>query len=147
MRIRVACASLLIGLVAGTGFGVGAREAAADENAIRDVVRDAYVSGVFIARDEAAVRRGFHPDFVLTVHQADGVIVAPLDMWLDRLKLDGVPSPDTVTYDVDFVDVTGRTALIKLRLTVNGRHRYTDYMGLYRFDEGWRIVNKVYEDH
>lgn len=147
MRIRVACASLLIGLLAGTGAGVRAEQADADERAIRDLVRDAYVSGVFIARDEAAVRRGFHPDFVLTVHQADGVIVAPLDMWLARLKLDGVRSRDTVTHDVDFVDIAGRTALIKLRLTVNGRHRYTDYMGLYRFDEGWRIVNKVYEDH
>jgi hypothetical protein len=138
---------LLIALVTGIGFGVAAEQADTDERAIRDVVRDAYVSGVFIARDEAAVRRGFHPDFVLTVHQDDGVIVAPLDIWLDRLKLDGVPSRDAVTHDVDFVDITGRTALIKLRLTINGRHRYTDYMGLYRFDEGWRIVNKVYEDH
>ncbi|HUE89138.1 MAG TPA: nuclear transport factor 2 family protein [Vicinamibacterales bacterium] len=147
MRVTVVIGSLLIVFGAGAVSGVRARQSTADEQAIRTVVSKAYVSGVFIARDETAVRSGFHPDFVLTVYDDGKVIVAPLDMWLDRLKLDGVRSQDAVAHEVDFVDITGRTALIKLRLTVNGRHRYTDYMGLYRFDDGWRIVNKVYEDH
>lgn len=119
----------------------------ADERAIRRVVEDAYVSGVFVTRDESAVRQGFHPDFMLSVRQGDELIVAPLPMWLERLELDGVRSADTVTHEFDRIEITGRTAFVKLRLSINDKHVYTDYMGLYRFQDGWKIVNKVFEEH
>jgi hypothetical protein len=124
-----------------------ARQEAQDDRLIRRVVEDAYVSGVFVTRDPAAVRRGFHRDFVLSVRQGDDIIVAPLDVWLARLELDSVRSSDRVEHMFDRVDITGRTAVVKLRITINGKHVYTDYMGLYRFPDGWKIVNKVFEDH
>lgn len=44
------------------------------------------------------------------------------------------------------VDITG-TAVVKLQLFINGEHEYTDYFGLYRFSDGWRIVTKVFQSH
>lgn len=119
----------------------------ADAQAVRQVINAAYVEGLFVQRDTAAVRAGFHPSFILSVHSDDQLIAASLDMWLDRLQLDGVPSGDTVVAEFDRVDITDHTALVKLQLWINGHHTYTDYLGLYRFKDGWKIVNKVYTAH
>ena len=146
MTIRIAAVLVLTAAIASGGAFAHRESQDSDDRAIRRVVEEAYVSGVFVARDPAAVRRGFHPDFVLSVHDDGKPIVAPLDMWLERLNLDGVRSTDAVKHEFDRVDITGRTAVVKLEMHINGRHVYTDYMGLYRFQDGWKIVNKVYED-
>ena len=119
-------------------------EAAAE---IQRVVQETYVEGVFVSRDPDVVRRGFHPQFVMSVFDDDAVIVASLDMWLDRMQLDRQPSSDRVRSTVDQVDITGNTAVVKMRLWINDRHTYTDYLGLYRFADGWKIVTKVFASH
>jgi hypothetical protein len=118
-----------------------------DARAIREVIENAYVAGVFIDRNESAVRAGFHPAFVLSVYDADTVIVAPLDMWLDLLPLNGEQSTDSVRHVFEYVDVTSSTATVKLQLWINDEHIYTDYLGLYRFADGWKIVTKVFASH
>lgn len=118
-----------------------------DTQAIQEVIENAYVKGVFVDRNAAAVRSGFHPAFVLSVYDADTVIVASLDMWLDLLQLSGERSSDSVRHVFEGVDVTGGTATVKLQLWINDEHVYTDYLGLYRFTDGWKIVTKVFASH
>ncbi|MDP2577249.1 MAG: nuclear transport factor 2 family protein [Candidatus Palauibacterales bacterium] len=147
MSTRVALV-LATGLLLATTTLLGAQETrGTDEQAIKDVVVTAYVNGVFNDRDAAAVRVGFHPDFVMSVHAENGLIVATLDMWLERLGLDGTPSPSPVDHQFRSVDITGNTALVKLDIYEADSHRYTDYLGLYRFSDGWLIVNKVFQSH
>ncbi len=124
-----------------------AQDAGADEQAIRQLIEDAYVSGIFINRDESAVRGGFHPDFVMAVNDDGQLVVVTLEMWLQRLTLDGERSPDTVKPVFERVDITGSTAVAKLEMWINDRHVYTDYLSLYRFDDGWKIVGKVFQRH
>lgn len=119
----------------------------ADSQAVRELIQNAYVTGVFVSRDETAVRRGFHPDFVLSALDDGELIVVTLDQWLERLQLDGRPSTDAVRHVFDVVDITGDVAAVKLRLYVNDQHVYTDHLSLYKFPQGWRIVNKVFQDH
>lgn len=117
-----------------------------DVAAIRSLIADHYVNAVFVTRDERSVRQAFHPRFHLLVFDNDSVIVAPLDFWLDRLKLDGKPSARTYRHDVVFIDVAGDAAVARTELFEDGRHIYTDYFGLYRFSSGWRIVTKTFQD-
>jgi len=105
------------------------------------------VSAVFARRDEAAVRRGFHADFQLFVRSDDGLLVVPLDAWLARLELDGIPSAGAIRHEVAFIDVTGDAALARTELFVDGEHEYTDYFALYRMHDGWRIVAKTFQSH
>jgi hypothetical protein len=98
-------------------------------------------------RDEAVIRNGFHPDFIMSVNDGDGVILVPLDMWLERLELDGQPNPGLVEWQVDFIDVTGDAASAKLQIYEDGEHLYTDYFGLYKMPDGWKIVNKSFHSH
>jgi hypothetical protein len=75
------------------------------------------------------------------------VILVPLDMWLERLELDGQPNPGLVEWQVDFIDVTGEAASAKLQIYEDGEHLYTDYFGLYKMPDGWKIVNKSFHSH
>jgi len=118
-----------------------------DASAIRRLIEDHYVSAVFALRDEAAVRRGFHADFQLFVRSDDGLLVVPLDAWLARLELDGIPSAGAIRHEVAFIDVTGDAALARTELFVDGEHEYTDYFALYRMHDGWRIVAKTFQSH
>jgi hypothetical protein len=121
--------------------------AAGDEAAIRGLVAEHYVTAVFRTRDEGSVRRGFHPEFQLYVLDDGQLIVAPLEMWLDRLGLDGVTSGSDVRHEVVFVDVEGDAAVLRTELFVDGEHEYTDYFSLYRFSSGWRIVTKIFQSY
>lgn len=140
---RLALLVLALGLI----VTPAATQTSSDPAAVRELIRDAYVNGVFVSRDEAAVRRGFHPDFVLSVLDDGELIVVTLDEWLARLELDGRPSTDTARHVFEYVDITGDVASVKMQLHVNGQHVYTDHLSLYRFPQGWRIVNKVFQDH
>lgn len=144
MRTGIFYGLLLVALLPSSTRGQHADSAAAD---IRRVIQESYVEGVFIDRDPSVVRRGFHPQFVMSVLDDDSVIAASLDMWLGRMQLDGERSSDRIRSVIDSVDITGNAAVVKLRLWINDHHTYTDYMGLYRFPDGWKIVNKLFATH
>ena len=118
-----------------------------DADAIRAVVVRAYVDGIHRLRDSVAVRKGFHPTFVMSVRTETGVNSLGLDAWLQRLALDGKPNPKKIEHKFLNIDAVGNTATAKLELYIDGKHTFTDFLSLYRFPEGWRIVNKVFERH
>lgn len=45
------------------------------------------------------------------------------------------------------IDITGNAAIAKVELYQEGNKIFTDYLSLYKFKEGWRIVSKICEDH
>ncbi len=118
-----------------------------DEVAVRELLVETYVEGIHVNRDPEAVRRGFHPDFIMHVYQDGQVIQAPLEMWLERLHLDGTRNPKPIDHRFDLIDITGNSAVVKMQIYEDSQHIYTDYFGLYKFADGWRIVNKIYYGH
>lgn len=145
--MRILLALVLVACALGP-LPASAQEAGADPSAVREVrrvVEEAYVQGVWVARDRAAVRSGFHPDFVMWVNDGGRLVVVSLESWLERLGLDGEPSVNDVRPVFRRIDVTGNTAVVSLELWVQGERRYIDHLALYRLAEGWRIVAKVFE--
>jgi len=45
------------------------------------------------------------------------------------------------------IDVTGTAAVAKIELLREGKLIFTDYLMLYKFEEGWKIVGKTYFRH
>ncbi len=45
------------------------------------------------------------------------------------------------------MDVTGSAAAVELELAQNGKRIFTDYLSLYKFPDGWKIVGKIYHRH
>lgn len=125
---------------------------ASDRDAVEAVVREAYVQGVHARPDAAAMRRGFHPDFRMLVLREGTMQAVTLEEWAARVekaaaeRKPDAPAPE-VRAEFASVDVTGDAAVVRLELHRNGRHVFTDYLSLYRFPEGWRLVGKTFQAH
>lgn len=118
-----------------------------DADAVEAVIEAAYIGGIWLNGDEEAARAGFDSSFVMQVAQEDGVISATLDAWMERLGLRGEPLKENITHEIEVLDQTGRAAVAKVEIFEDGEVLYTDYMSLYRFGDGWRIVAKTFHAH
>ena len=119
-----------------------------DAASIKQVINDAYVEGVHERQDLEAVRAGFDPEFRMMVLKDGAVTPVMADQWLDRVRelKKGDPEAWSKPTSVEYVmiDVTGRSAVVKLNVFKGTRFFSTDYMFLYRLDKGWTIVSKVF---
>ena len=140
------CAVTMLMVVVGA-YVAAPSHAADDTDLITGLMVDSYVKGVYVDRDETAVLKGFHPDFVLHVKRDEQIVLESLSQWLARLDLDGTPGTQLVDHKVGFIDVAGDTATARLEIYLDGEHVFTDYFGFYRFEEGWRFINKIFYDN
>jgi hypothetical protein len=81
----------------------------------------------------------------------DGVVTpVTLDEWAARIEKGAAerkgPAPE-IRHEFTTVDVTGEAAVVRLELHRGGKHTFTDYLSLYRFPEGWKIVSKTFQAH
>jgi hypothetical protein len=115
--------------------------------AIEAVVRTAYVDGVHAKPSGALMRQGFHPDFRMYVLREGAVSVLTLDEWAARIDKGAAerkgPAP-AVKAEFTRIDGTGTAAVVQLQLHRNGKHIFTDFLSLYRFPDGWKIVAKIF---
>jgi hypothetical protein len=121
-----------------------------DVEAVKAVVKSAYVEGVHVKADGALMRAGFHPAFHMLVLK-DGVMTpVSLDDWAGRIEKGAAerkgPAP-VIRHEFTRVDVTGDAAVVHLELYRDGAHAFTDYLSLYRFADGWKIVSKIFQAH
>lgn len=123
-----------------------------DANAIREVVDRAYVQGVHIDADAAKMRDGMHDSFIMFVRNGDKVTALTRDAWIERIEAskaqrkEGEKRPETKA-EIDVIDRSGDTAIARVKLYRGGKQIFTDYIALYRFDSGWKLVGKVFHRH
>ena len=138
--------SLLVWLVAVLALAPAA-QAGDEAAAIEAVIEKAYVGGIWMKGDEAAARGGFDPSFVMQVNQDDGALAVSLDAWLERLGLHGEPLREDISHRIEVLDQTGDAAVARVEILQGDKLLYTDYMSLYRFGDGWKIVAKTFQSH
>lgn len=144
------------GLALGMLLGLASPTVAADERqAIVQVVTDAYVDGIHNFRDPAAIRGGFHPDFEMLVLREGKLEKLPLGTWIARLEEQNAKQAPpsrasgqrTTEASFPVVEVAGTAAFCRVELTRGGKHVFTDFLNLYKFDDGWKIVGKSFYRH
>jgi hypothetical protein len=122
-----------------------------DEQAVRETVEKAYVHGVHIEADPDLMRAGFDERFVMFVQGDAGVTQVTRDEWIARIEKSRSEKPGAkrpqVAYRFREVDITGNAALVKIEIDRDGKHVFTDYLSLYRTENGWKIVGKIYQSH
>jgi len=127
--------------------------ASQDEEAIKQIIKGAYVEGIQNLGSLEAIDKGFHPGFELIGIGKDGYTIweTPIYSWRERVRqkkgVSQAPAKEKVTCQFEFVDITGRAAIAKIYLFRNGEKIFTDYLSLYKFDNGWRIVSKIFNRH
>lgn len=118
------------------------------DEAIKHVIETAYIQGIHTTQDRDLVLKGFHKDFRMLVLNDNAIDNVDVDEWLARIAKMKAENPELwnaqTTYQFAFVDATGNAAVAKLDVYKGQTHYSTDYMLLYQFDEGWKIVSKVF---
>ncbi len=119
--------------------------------AIVAVVDQAYVHGVHIEGDVDKMRAGMHDSFVMFVRSDKGVTQTTRDAWIERLTASKARAANAakpeIRGDITVLDRSGNAAVAKVDLFRDGKHIFTDYISLYRFDDGWKLVAKTFHRH
>jgi hypothetical protein len=124
--------------------------AQSEEDAVKQVVTTAYIDGIQNRGDIAAIRKGFHPSFEMLRLTDNEIKPLPIEEWISNIeKAKNNNEPATPKAEGKFVnvDITGNAAVVKLDLFREGKRTFTDYLVLYKFTEGWRIISKTYYRH
>ena len=115
---------------------------------IKKVIVEAYINGIHGTQDENIVRNGFHKDFNMLVLQDNNIDKVNVDEWLKRIQKMKMDNPELwnakTTYKFVLIDATGSSAVAKLDVYKGQTHFSTDYMLLYKFEDGWKIVSKIF---
>jgi len=123
-----------------------------EEKEIIKVVTESYMEGISNIGDVKAIKKGFHPGFnILGVSGNDNLWKYPIYSWIEsveqKLKDGKFPPEEKITFKFPLIDITGNAAIAKIQYFKGEQQIYTDYLSLYKFKEGWRIVNKVFFEH
>ena len=114
-------------------------------------IEQAYIHGIHIDQDEERVRAGFHPDFAMLVPRDDGLGKVDPMQFLSMMKTRRAEHPETfatpVTFEVPLVGLEGNAAVARVEVSRGEKHLFTDFQLLYRLDERWQIVSKIFQAH
>jgi hypothetical protein len=124
----------------------------ADEEAVKQVVTSAYVEGIQNNGSIDDIRKGFHPTFTMLRMVDNEIKPYPIEEWIaaiEKRRTEAKPDAKPIRTEAKFlnVDITGNAATVKLELFRDNKKTFTDYLVLYKFSEGWRIVSKTYFKH
>lgn len=151
----VLASALLAALFAGPIAAVEEIQAV-DRAAVVQVVTDAYVDGVHNFRDPAAMRRGFHPDFEMLALRDGKLARLTLDNWIAGMEARNLKEPPPkaapeapreTTAKFVTVEIIGTAATCRVEIWRGGKQLFTDFLALYKFADGWKIVSKTFYRH
>jgi hypothetical protein len=132
-------------------FGVGLLAQDTDKELIQKVIQEAYVDGIQNRGDIETIRNGFDPGFELLGVRDNKLTKLTIGEWIANIEKSrqANPNPPEHLTTAKFlnIDVTGISAVAKIELYRQGKLIFTDYLSLYKFEEGWKIVNKIYHRH
>jgi len=120
-----------------------------DKKNIEEIIEEAYIKGLHREQDKDLMLSGFHREFTMFVLK-DGILEKiSIDLWLKLVKDSKEQNSALWLKDTSFrnlkIDVVKNTASIKLDVFKGKDHFSTDFMMLYKFPIGWRIVSKLYQ--
>lgn len=123
---------------------------ASDEDAIRQVIQSSYIDGIQNNGPSDQIRKGFHSTFTMLRFVENDVKPYPIEEWIaaiEKRKAENAPVPAKAEGKFINIDITGNAATVKLELYRDNKKTFTDYLVLYKFTEGWKIVSKTYYRH
>lgn len=125
--------------------------AQSDADQVKQVVTSAYIEGIQNNGPIEDIKNGFHPSFNMLRLMDNDIKPVPIGEWIAAIKKrrQENPAPPANRTEGKFlaVDVVGNAATVKLELHRGGKLIFTDFLSLYKFNEGWKIVSKTFYRH
>ncbi len=122
-----------------------------EKAAVKKVILDAYRDGIVNVGDVEAIKKGFHPGFNLIGFGRDDIWKFPIYSWIksvEHKKKEGkFPPKEKVTFKFLLIDVVGNAGMAKIEFYKGDKLAYTDFLSLYKFSGGWKLVAKIFYEH
>lgn len=123
-----------------------------EKESIREAITSAYQEGIANQGNVEAIKQGFHAGFnIIGLNNSDGLWKYPIYTWIESVekrKENGeYPAKEKVSFKYPVIDVVGNAAMAKVEYYKSGKLQYTDYLSLYKINDNWKIVSKVYFKH
>lgn len=122
-----------------------------EKEAIKKVIQTGYVDGLLNYGDTEITKDCFYPGFFITTIENNQVSHYTIYNWIDNVekgKASGNVPESKFTVKFVQIDVTEHAASAKVEMYKDGEVlTFTDYLLLYKFEEGWKIVQKIYYRH
>lgn len=121
--------------------------------AIEEVIREAYINGVYNEGYMLSVTQGFSPDFTAIIFEdKDQSRLEAIEDWIQKTeqnKASGklpLSGDQKVTFSIEKLEISNNIANARVNFMVGGKVQHTDFIGLYKFSTGWKLVNMMYEE-
>lgn len=123
-----------------------------EEAAVKEVIMEGYVHGAFNELNPEAMAETFHKDFAIFSPNGEEISRYPISNWIESTKQrkqnpDFDPEKNVWESKFNSISVNGNSAAVELELHHQGKHVFTDYLSLLKFESGWKVVAKVYHRH
>lgn len=120
-----------------------------DKGEVEKVIKASYFNGAFNDLDTKAMRKGFHPEFAIFSAKGNDINRYPINTWVKGIETrkqaaNFDASRSKMDCKIVSINVTGGCAAAKIEISKDGKKIYTDYLSLLKFDDGWKVVAKVY---
>nr|WP_321452281.1 nuclear transport factor 2 family protein [uncultured Carboxylicivirga sp.] len=119
--------------------------------AIKQLIETSYLEGTQNIGDMDKIDAGFHPDFRMQVLEKNGTLnnvdrEGWKQMAQDNIDNGVLPRAADKQVSVNYLDIQLEkyAATLKMEYMLEGKSVYIDFMQLYKFPDGWKIVNKIY---
>jgi len=130
------------------------QEKISEKEIIKNTIETAYIAGLQNEGEQVKIESGFHPDFyLLGIDQGDTMWHYSINDWKEKAiqkRKNGVlplTGDKKVSAIYKSIDITENAAVVKLEYYVNKKQIFTDYLSLYKFESGWKIVSKIFYKH
>jgi len=148
---KITVVFVIIACFAVSFFAVNRVNNEKEQEAIKKVIKGAYIDGLSNLGDLEVIEKGFHPDFCIFYIRNNELKKYPIADWIEGYKSDKKKNPDgpKVKETIKFlrVDAIGNIGGAKFEVYKGSKLIFTDIMTLLKFNEGWRIVSKVSHSH
>lgn len=140
--------ALVCALFITSGFAQNDLES--EKKNIKKVILSAYIEGIHNKGEISQIEEGFHPGFNLLILQNNRLEKLPIYNWIESSKERKAKNPIPYTEEEKMkcefmnIDVEGTASVAKIKLSKAGKAIFIDYLSLYKFKDGWKIVGKVF---
>jgi hypothetical protein len=112
----------------------------------RDVIKSAYVDGIFNEGNVNKIRAGWYPtcDICIFSVASDTCTKSKAFRFIPMFENNPVGLTPGTTCKIPLVHITGYAAIAVVEIFHGEKQIYTDYMNLYKFSDGWKIVTKTF---
>jgi hypothetical protein len=131
-------------------FFTSLASAQTDEESIKQVITTSYIGGIQNNGSSEDIRKGFHTSFNMLRLVDNDIKPYPIEEWIaaiEKRKKEGAAQAPLAEGKFINIDITGNAAVVKLELYRENKKTFTDYLVLYKFTDGWKIVSKTYFRH